>query len=279
MAKKKNLASQRSNKKNLKRMRLQRWKTYGNFFIVCGFFSALLWVGAYTYAHYERIESYGYQTLHKLFFNFFGPLKDVRLHGLHKTPPETLYPLLYHHKKYPTVTHMRLLDLAKDIQRLPWVKNVVIKRSLPSRLDVYIEEKKPIARWKKGNSVTLLADDLSEIPAYAQKDHDALFLLEGYDVPKKAPALLKALCDKGALLASRIHRIELKGSRRWDIHLQSSVIIKCPETHFDKALTTLEMLMKQKKFPINHLKVIDLRSPEKIILEVSDTHAPTLKKS
>jgi cell division protein FtsQ len=71
------------------------------------------------------------------------------------------------------------LDRARSaLTRVPWVRNVALRRQWPQRLDVTIEEHSPVARWNDGGLVNaqgevFLADFDGELPQFEGPDGSA----------------------------------------------------------------------------------------------------------
>ena len=105
----------------------------------------LNWIADFFYALAAVMLLYGvlYVVVHLPIF----PLREVRVEGeLHHVTREQLKLIAERHLKGNFFT----LDLAKArdaFEKLPWARNVSVRRRWPDRLEVTVEEHRELARW------------------------------------------------------------------------------------------------------------------------------------
>ena len=165
-----------------------------------------------------------------------------------------------------------LNEVRQNLLNLPWVKEAVIERHLPSTLMIHITEKTPVALWQ--NNQTYHPLDEAGKPIEDDKLLPAdLILVVGSDAPENTLSLLSALEDVPAINALVRSAVRIE-RRRWNLHLmdaETGLEIMLPESHFDLALKRLE---KQKEDLLKkNVQAIDLRLDDRIILhpkKVSD---------
>lgn len=153
-------------------------------------------------------------------------------------------------------------------EKLPWVENAAVTRSIPDTLNIMIEEYDPFALWyyenkkyvtdKKGN--TILVEDVSEF--------SDLIIVSGEEANIHVNSLFN-IFTINAKLSSEVYSATWSGGRRWDIRLDNGLLIKLPETDISEAW---DSLIKIYNLPgsIIGLNVIDLRISDKIYLEYND---------
>ena len=105
----------------------------------------LNWIANFLYALAAVMLLYGvlYVVVHLPIF----PLREVRVEGeLHHVTREQLKLIAERHLKGNFFT----LDLAQArdaFEKLPWARNVSVRRRWPDRLEVTVEEHRELARW------------------------------------------------------------------------------------------------------------------------------------
>ena len=65
------------------------------------------------------------------------------------------------------------------------------------------------------------------------------------------------------------------GDRRWDLHLQSKIVVRLPEDEVGAALHRLSVLITQEKILDRDIAAVDLRVPDRLIIEPAATTKPT----
>jgi cell division protein FtsQ len=91
------------------------------------------------------------------------------------------------------------VDRVRDeLERLPWVRRVEIRRVWPSRLEIFMEEQKAVARW--GMDRGELVNSYGEVFAALLPDEDAAKLPLLYGPPGTADDLLRSFSDFAAML-------------------------------------------------------------------------------
>jgi len=70
---------------------------------------------------------------------------------------------------------LNLADARASLQRVPWVKNVALRRQWPDRLEVTVTEHEPLARWNESGLVDTEGEEFSadfdgELPQFTGPD-------------------------------------------------------------------------------------------------------------
>jgi cell division protein FtsQ len=116
------------------------------------------------------------------------PIKTVIVDGEYtKTPSVELQNLMTPYAKQG-LFGFSAIDLKKELQQLPWVDHVIIRRVWPETLDVTLSEKQPIVLWNKTALLTtdgiLFTPDQktmpTELPQINGPDDKAITLLAAY---------------------------------------------------------------------------------------------------
>src|SRR3990167_5816001 len=105
----------------------------------------MLWFANLLYALAAVLLLYGalFVVIHLPIF----PLREVKVNGeLHHVTREQLKLIVSRHLRGNFFT-LDLVQTREAFQKLPWVRNVSVRRRWPDRLEVTVEEHKELARW------------------------------------------------------------------------------------------------------------------------------------
>lgn len=162
------------------------------------------------------------------------------------------------------------IDAARDrVLALPWVKEASVRRVYPNQLMVEIEEHAPFARMLQRGRVHLVTVEGEEITDEITDVHAALPLVVGEGAPGEATAFFAHLAARPHVLGSVV-ALERVGDRRWTLHMREDVQVHLPELEVDSALVRLEEMMRREAVLERAITVIDLRSPDQLVVQLTD---------
>ncbi len=121
---------------------------------------------------------------------------------------------------------LNLENVRASLEELPWVRKADVRRIWPSKLEVRVEEHKPVARWGEGRGelVNSYGEIFSAIPSGEElKGLPMLFGPEG-----TAPDLLKRyaeLIEAFATLNERPMELTLSPRLAWQTRLASGMVV------------------------------------------------------
>jgi cell division protein FtsQ len=166
------------------------------------------------------------------------------------------------------------LDVLRDrVKGLPWTEGVVVRKTLPGALTLYMTERQPLAIWQKKGRLYLL--DLSGhiIPCPEASYPPTLLTVVGDQAPQGTQALLTLLGSFKDLTA-RVQAATRLRSGRWDLYLKDRVILKLPAQDSAAALQRFLALESQKLLSTADFDTIDLRFADRLIVR---KRAPSLE--
>jgi cell division protein FtsQ len=151
------------------------------------------------------------------------------------------------------------------LSNLSWVQDVTISRSLPNILNVKIVEYEPFAIWQDGSAKYLIDKSGNKIDFQEVEGVEKMLILSGVDANLNVKSLFNILAID-EILSTRVYSATWVGRRRWDIRLDSGVLIKLPENNISSAW---QKLIKIYNLPgsFENIKIIDLRVDEKVYLQ------------
>ncbi|MCC8399562.1 MULTISPECIES: cell division protein FtsQ/DivIB [Rickettsieae] len=205
------------------------------------------------------------QNIYELTSDISFRLENVLIEGQYNTKEEDILATLNADKGTPILS-LDLGAIKSNLQRNPWIKNVVIiERRLPNTIYIRLTERVPIAIWQFNEKVFLIDEEgykiTTDIGTFTNLPH-----VVGSDANIYTNKLIQDLA-KYPELAKKIISSVLYGKRRWNLNLEQGITVKMPDSGFDRALDYLAGLdMKNLLFNQNY-KTIDLRDLSKFYIE------------
>lgn len=154
------------------------------------------------------------------------------------------------------------------ISQMAWVGDVVVERRLPDTLYIKLEERVPVARYKAADSDRMVVLDQygQSITDYKLSRFEGLLLVSGEHSAKHAPQLVEFIHAEPDVEALTLYAKRIS-DRRWDLKFRSGVLVKLPEGDIGFALKKLARAQRDNQILERDLAGIDLRDPERIILQ------------
>lgn len=191
--------------------------------------AALLWMANLLYSLAAVMLLYGvlFVVVHLPIF----PLREVKVTGdLHHVTREQLKLIVGRHLQGNFFT----LDLVKArdaFEKLPWVRNVSVRRRWPDRLEVQVEEHKELARW--GNIA--LVNTYGELFHAASDKELPVFYGPGdqvKDVAEHYQAYGQMLQPTGL----KVSQLALSPRRAWQIGTDKGMVLELGREHVEERL-------------------------------------------
>lgn len=180
---------------------------------------ALLWIANFLFAMAVVLMLYAalYVVVHLPIF----PLREVRVDGeLNHVTREQLKLIARRHLKGNFFT----LDLVKTrdaFQKLPWARNVSVRRRWPDELEVVVEEHKELARW--GNIA--MVNSYGEL-FHAASDSDLPVFYGPGDGVREVAEHYGTYSKLLAVTGMKITQLALTPRRAWQIRTDNDMVIE-----------------------------------------------------
>jgi cell division protein FtsQ len=194
----------------------------------------------------------------------FG-ISEIHLAGNNRVAPETILAALGM-KPGESIFAAKLGQARNRIMALDWVASADVVRRYPESIFVTIVEKRPFALWQSpelGNGrggVAIVERTGGVITTQGVEKFARLPKLVGPGAPEAAADLVDAVMTHRAV-AARVAAYEYVSRRRWNLILNDGVVVKLPETGWQKELDALERLIVDAGVLERDITEIDLRSP------------------
>jgi cell division protein FtsQ len=194
-------------------------------------------------------------------------VKNVLVEGRIYTDPEVLLGLVDIQKGDP------LLDFdpgiaRSQIERISWVKSVLVERRFPDTVYVGLIERNPLALCQKDKKLYLIDEEGRVLTEHNLSRFSDLIMVSGEDAPIHALELVRNLQAESAL-KGQIESAQWIGERRWNLKTAKGVEVKLPADDIGLALKRLAVAHMDQGLLDKTLEHIDLRDPGRIIIQTA----------
>jgi cell division protein FtsQ len=217
--------------------------------------AALLWIANLLYSLAAVLLLYGvlFVVIHLPIF----PLREVKVSGeLNHVTREQLKLIVSRHLQGNFFT----LDLVKTrdaFEKLPWVRNVSVRRRWPDRLEVQIEEHRELARW--GNIA--LVNTYGEL-FHAASDKDLPVFYGPGDGVREVAEHYKVYGQLLQPTGLRVTQVALSPRRAWQIGTQTGMVIELGREQVESRLQKFVEAYDRTLGPLGgQVRYADLRYP------------------
>jgi cell division protein FtsQ len=159
-----------------------------------------------------------------------------------------------------------------------WISEATVQKLYPGQLRINIVERMPFALWQHDGSLSIISDDGAVLQDYVSPPFLKLPLVVGKGAEVRARDFL-TLLSRYPQVKAVTKAVNLIGERRWNIRLDGGLDVRLPENDVAKALATLSALDKDEHLFSKDIVVIDLRLPDRLIVQLSDDAAKAREES
>ncbi|MEJ1161565.1 cell division protein FtsQ/DivIB [Prosthecomicrobium sp. N25] len=173
-----------------------------------------------------------------------------------------------------------MLDAEKArsrIAEIPWLADVTVKKVYPAKIVVSLRERKPYALWQDDGRIKVVDQTGAVMSEVLQASHADLPLVVGQGANTRAAEAI-ALIKSAPSLRSKIRAAVLVAERRWNLVTVDGVEIRLPEENPAPALGEMAKLQETKKLLERDIDAVDLRTPDRLYIKLSDAAANARKE-
>jgi len=164
-------------------------------------------------------------------------------------------------------------DAVRDrLMTLPLVKNVHVRKLLPSRLILEITERTPYAVWQSNGTVHIVAADGAPIDEFRDARYTRLPFVVGADANQHIDDYL-ALLNATGDLREKVRAGVLVSKRRWTLAMTNGVEVMLPETDAAGALRQLARLESESHILEKDIVSLDFRTPGRLFVRLTEEAA------
>ena len=151
---------------------------------------------------------------------------------------------------------------------LPWIKDAIVARSLPSQIQVTLTERAPLALWQQSGRLQVIDREGAVINGVDPRDFGNLPILVGKGADREAATLIGLVADAPGL-AQRLTAAVFVGERRWNIRIDDRIDVRLPADAPEAALARLSALQREYGLFGKDIVAIDLRLDDRLIVRLA----------
>lgn len=189
-------------------------------------------------------------------------INNIEIIGRERSSKKILSEVLKPYENKSLVS-MNLKNIQNEIEKIAWIKDVIVRKVYPKTLSISIEEYSPSAVWKRGSEYYVLDEYGFRIEKIKSNEFQNYFQIKGMGADKKLKNLLDKLYNHPDIL-NQIDYANFVSRRRWDLHYKNGARILLPENNITESLSLLDSYIKKNKLIEKGHKKIDLRVEGKI---------------
>ncbi len=167
------------------------------------------------------------------------------------------------------------LDAAAVREKLkadPWISDATVLKLYPGQLRIDITERAPFALWQHDGHLFVISEDGAVLQNYLAERFVKLPLVVGKGAAARARDFLALLAHYPQVHAVTKAAIFV-GERRWNLLFNDGIEVRLPENDVGNALASLSNLDKDEHLFSKDIVAIDLRLPDRLIVQLSDDAA------
>jgi cell division protein FtsQ len=200
-------------------------------------------------------------------------LAELEVHGTARVDTDTVRHALDLAPGTP-ILRADLDEARARVEALGWVDAATIRRELPNRLVVTLDEHEPRALWLGAGGPALVAAGGEMLPVPAGDAAGALPRLVGAGEPPAVEPILRRLAAEPALF-ERLQRLEQVGGRRWRLWLEPGIRVELPPGRPEAALARLARHQSADGLLDRAVAAVDLRVGDRLVV----TPAPVVREA
>ena len=183
------------------------------------------------------------------------PLREIRLET---TPAHVTRGEIEHHMKGVIRGNFFTLDLEairSSFMRMPWVRNVELRRRWPDGLDVTLEEHSPLARW----APAALVNTHGEV--FEARYAGPLPVFAGPEGAAKEMAIQYEFFRRGlSSIGQRPAELLVSARRAWRLKLESGITLELGREHIEARFNRFVATYERTQEMLDHeIQYVDLR--------------------
>lgn len=194
--------------------------------------------------------------------------EDIRITGLNHHEPEAVLAALSV-KPGSSLIGFDAAVARQQLEALDWVVSANVQRMFPNQLEIELVERQPFAVWQKGGAYFVIDRSGASMRSLAPGKLPDLPLVTGEGADTAAEELVNQL-EATPDLSSRLYAAARVGKRRWNLYLDTGVVVLLPEADSAGALARLQQVQSREDILSKGIKTVDLRFEDRMIIGLAD---------
>jgi cell division protein FtsQ len=193
---------------------------------------------------------------------------DIRISGLKHHEPEAVLVALAV-KPGGSLIGFNAGEARKTLEGLDWVVSANVQRLFPNQLEIELVERIPFAVWQRKGGYTVIDRSGAAMGGLVLGKLPNLPLVTGDGADMAAEELVNQL-EATPDLSSRLYAAARVGKRRWNLYLDTGVVVLLPEADIGGALARLQQAESREGLLSKGIKTVDLRFDGRMIIGLAD---------
>lgn len=230
-------------------------------------FVLAVWLAAWFIAAggIEKTRDWSYHKTLELSADLGFRVRNILVEGRRNTSPEVIMALVNMEKGDPLFA-FDPAGAREMIERISWVQTARVERRLPDTIYVGLEERAPLALWRRSNgSLALIDHDARVLSENDLRPFMDMITVSGPGAPENAGEFF-SLLDAEPELKVRIKSAKRIGKRRWDLRLKNGIEVNLPGQDTGMSLRRLMLAHEEGSILDKDIVGIDLRKDDRIIV-------------
>jgi cell division protein FtsQ len=158
------------------------------------------------------------------------------------------------------------------LENLDWVERAKVQRVFPNQLAIEVKEREPFAVWQRGRSYYVIDKSGAAMSGLKAAELVRLPLVTGEGANTAAADLINQLSAYPDIML-QMKAAARVGQRRWNLYLDSGIIVQLPEQGWQQALALADELNRTQQILSRGIRSLDLRLAGRVSVEVAETEA------
>jgi cell division protein FtsQ len=159
-----------------------------------------------------------------------------------------------------------------QLEKISWVDDAHVERRLPDTLYIGLNERTPLALWRKGGALKLLDAHGEVIAVNDLSPFKGLMTVSGKGATRHLPELVANLAAEPAVHNRVIKAVRIS-ERRWDLTLDNNITVKLPEEDLGLSFRRLAQAQEDSALLDKDIAAIDLREADRMAVRAKSGKA------
>jgi cell division protein FtsQ len=170
---------------------------------------------------------------------------------------------------FPSIVTFDVDKARANIEALPWVSQVGIRKLYPDTVEIAVSERAPYAIWQRGPMLSLIDREGKVIANNVGERYAKLPLVVGEGAGPRVAEFTDLLAGYPSL-QPLVKAGVLVSERRWNVVLGNGVEILLPEANPGDALDTVARFEASDRLLDRDIAAIDLRTDGRLVVRLSE---------
>jgi cell division protein FtsQ len=159
------------------------------------------------------------------------------------------------------------------LQELDWVESATVTRQFPNKLQIAIVEREPFVVWQYQGTLQVVDQNGKPMTGLSPTAGNLLLHVVGLGANTAASDLVNQMSATPGLFHEVKAAVRV-GERRWDLHMNSGLVIALPENNYAVALKAAETTVLSRGIKNLNLARIDYRIPGELAFQAKSAPIP-----